>query len=307
MAKRDYYEVLGVARNASQAEIKKAFRKLALQYHPDKGGGDEAKFKEINEAYEVLSNPDKRTNYDRFGHADLNGAGYNGYGDFDFGGFSGGGGFGDIFNMFFGGGAGQRGSRQSQAQRGNDLQYFLELEFEEAIFGVEKQIEFERIETCTTCKGSGGDPSSKVNTCATCKGQGQIQQNQQSLFGQFVQVITCPKCRGAGKTYEKSCSACAGRGNKEQRAKLKVRIPPGVEEGNRIRLSGEGEAGSKGGPSGDLYVMLNIKKHKLFKRHKQDILYETDIDYIQAVLGDEIEVPTVYGSEKMRIPAGTPS
>ncbi len=304
MAKRDYYEILGVSRNASAAEIKKAFRALALQHHPDKSGGDHEKFKEIGEAYEVLSDPQKRSTYDQFGHAGVNpqgGFGQNA-GGFDFSGE----GFGDIFDMFFGGNRGGSSSR-SRATRGNDLEYTLTLEFKEAIFGGEKQITFNRVQTCTHCQGSGGDPEAKTSSCATCQGSGEVRRMQQSLFGQMMQVHVCPTCHGRGKTYTKACTRCGGRGREEVSTKLKIHIPPGVDEGSRMRLSGEGEAGDQGGPTGDLYVQFRVKADPIFERNGLDIYYRLKVDYIQLTLGDTITVPTVYGDEALKIPAGTPA
>ncbi|OIP96478.1 molecular chaperone DnaJ [Candidatus Wirthbacteria bacterium CG2_30_54_11] len=307
--KRDYYDVLGLSKTASQTEIKKAFRQLAIKHHPDKDGGDEAKFKEINEAYEVLSDPKKRTVYDQYGHAANPGAaggpqGAGGFpGGFDFQ-FQGGGaeGFGDIFNMFFGG---ERGGGPGGAQRGSDLEYRLEIGFTEAIFGTQTKISFNRREKCSRCKGSGGEPDAKVTTCSRCNGSGQVRHAQQSLFGSYMQMGVCPECHGEGKTYSQRCSRCKGITIQEVQAELTVRIPPGVDNGSRIRLRGEGEAGPKGGIAGDLYLALTVKKHEYFTREGQDIHYTLPLDYVQVSLGDEVEVPTVYGPVQLKIPAGT--
>jgi molecular chaperone DnaJ len=309
--KRDYYEILGVQRNASDSEIKKAFRKLALQHHPDKGGGDERRFKELNEAYEVLSHPQKRQAYDQFGHAGVGanaGGGASGFPGFDFGGFgSSGGGFGDIFDMFFGGAGGRRGRAQAQGQRGADLQYTLELTFEESIFGGEKELRFRRMSVCSRCKGSGGEPESKKESCPTCNGTGEVRRVQQSLFGQMVQVGECPACHGRGSTYGTVCTRCRGEGRVDEEAHVKVRIPPGVENESQIRYSGEGSAGLQGGAGGDLYVVLNIKPHATYTREGRDILFTLEVDISQLALGDEVEVPTVYGDLEMKIPAGSQS
>lgn len=314
-SKKDYYSVLGVSKDASEQDLKKAYRKLAVKYHPDKPTGDEKRFKEISEAYEVLSDPQKRSAYDQFGHAgsegfrsgagSAGGAGGPGF-DFNFGGFGsgGGGGFEDIFDAFFGGrGSGTNGG----ARQGDDLEYVLQLDFEEAVFGGQKTIEFNRVENCSRCNGSGGDPSAKVETCDTCKGTGEVRRAQQSLFGQVVQVMVCQTCQGRGKKFSESCSRCGGRGTTEGKAKLTVKIPPGVSSDSRIRLRGEGAAGSKGAPPGDLFVRIQVREHAIFTRSGLDINYTLSLEYPQFVLGDEVEVPTVYGDVKLKIPAGTPS
>lgn len=316
MAKQDYYALLGVAKNASEQEIKKAYRKAAVKYHPDKPDGDEVKFKEISEAYEVLSDPQKRNAYDQFGHAGPEAfgqaGGQGGYSGFNGGGFASGGfegfssgGFQDIFEAFFQQDGGSRGGAGSS--RGPDLEFTLELDFEEAIFGGQKKIEFNRVETCSRCKGSGGDPSGKVETCKTCKGSGEVRRVQQSLFGQVVQVTPCPTCGGRGKTYTKKCTRCGGGGRKEEKVSLNVRIPPGVNSDSRIRLRGEGSAGDQGGPAGDLFIRIRVKDHSKFIRDGLTIHYRLGLAYAQLALGDEVDVPTVYGEVSLKIPAGTES
>jgi len=298
MTKQDYYALLGVERNASDAEIKKGFRKLAQQHHPDKSNGDEKKFKEACEAYEVLSDPAKRQQYDQFGHAGVGGQGFGGgAGGFDFGGF---GGAEDIFDMFFGG---QRGGGKAKP-RGRDIEYLMELSFEEAIFGGKRKISFQRQQVCTSCKGSGGDKEAKVTECAHCKGAGEIRRMQQTLFGQVMQVQSCPHCHGKGKTYSQRCRQCGGSGVEEAAKNIEVQIPPGVDNGNRLRLRGEGE-GIAGGESGDLFVSFRVKPDQRFEREGLTIHHDLTLDYLQLALGDEVIVPTVYGDEKLIIPAGT--
>lgn len=302
--KRDYYEILQVDRNASDADIKKAYRKLAKQYHPDVNPGDktaEAKFKEVNEAYEVLSNPQKRAQYDQFGHAgmDPNGFGGAGFNDFDFGGI------GDIFESFFGGGFGRTGSRRNGPQRGADLKHTIEITFEEAAFGVEKEIKINRSENCTTCGGTGSKPGTSPSTCKHCNGTGQIQYKQSTPFGQFVNVKTCDVCHGEGKIITDPCANCKGKGKIRKGITLKVNIPAGIDEGQTISLRGEGEPGSKGGPSGDLYILVRVKPHVLFQRQGNDVICEVPITFAQAVLGAELEVPTLDGKVKFTIPEGT--
>jgi molecular chaperone DnaJ len=303
VAKRDYYEVLGVERNASETEIKKAYRKLARQYHPDVNPGDktaEERFKEINEAYEVLSDPDKRARYDQFGHA---GTDPNGFGGF--GGFGGAGdftGFGDIFDMFFGGAA-QRANRGPQV--GSDLRLDLELTFEEAAFGVEKDIELPRLENCPTCEGTGAKPGTRPAACPKCQGTGQVRYTQKTMLGHFQTIKTCPECGGEGKVITTPCPECHGKGKIRKTRKLHIKIPAGVDTGSRIRLAGEGEAGLRGGPPGDLYVYIEVRPHKIFERHGDDIYLEMPITFVQAALGDEIKVPTLEGKAALRIPEGT--
>ncbi len=298
--KRDYYDVLGVDRSASEAEIKRAFRKLAFKYHPDRNreDGAEEKFKEVNEAYEVLCDPDKRAAYDRFGHAGQGfGQGFGGFGDFDV--FSG---LGDIFDTFFGGAttATRRGPQQ-----GTDIRYRLTISFEEAVFGCEKEIEIQRIENCTRCHGTGSEPGSRPEKCPECGGTGQVRRVQRSVFGRFVNITTCNNCGGEGWIVTKPCTQCRGSGKERRKRTLVVSIPGGVDDGSQIRLSGEGNAGSHGGGPGNLYISLSVKEHASFKRRGNDILYDLPINFVQAALGDEVEVPTVDGPVKIKIPPGT--
>ncbi len=301
MSQQDYYETLGVPKNASQDEIKTAFRKLARQYHPDVSSAEDAeeRFKEINEAYAVLSDADKRAAYDRYGHAGLNGFG----GAPDFSNLD----IEDILNMFgFGGfdfGGRRRGGRNRPA-RGADLQYNLPLEFEEAVFGVEKEVEFVRDEVCSRCSGSKAEPGTQAVRCPTCNGQGEVRQSRQTLFGSMVQVVTCPNCSGSGEIVESPCKQCGGRGIERQKRTKTVQVPGGVDTGTRIRLSGEGQPGANGGPSGDLYLSIRVNQHKFFQRREYDIVLNLDINIAQASLGAEVEVPTVDGPAVLSIPAG---
>ncbi len=301
--KRDYYEVLGVARGVSEEELKRAFRKLARQYHPDvnKSPEAESRFKEIGEAYDVLSDPEKRRIYDQFGHAGLNSQGYGG-----FQGFEGFGSFADIFEQFdsFFGGAARAGRRRGP-HRGADLRYDLEISFEEAAFGTEKTLDIPRQETCETCHGSGAAPNTQPQTCPQCNGTGEVRRVQQSVFGQFVNVTACSRCQGEGKIITTPCPECRGQGRVRKMRKLTVKIPAGVDNGQQIRLSGEGESGPKGGPPGNLYVVLEVRPHRIFKREGSDVFYELPISFAQAALGDEIEVPTIDGSEMLVVPGGT--
>lgn len=310
--KRDYYEVLGVSRNAGPEELKKAYRRLARQYHPDANRDDPAaaeKFKEVNEAYEVLSNPEKRARYDQFGHADVDGGfdpgaggGPFGFGG-DFGGFAGFG-FEDILETFFGGGTthGRRGP-----ERGHDLRLDLSITFEEAAFGGEKEIELTKEQPCETCKGSGAAPGTSPKTCAACGGSGQVRAARQTVFGQFVTVQACGRCGGEGRVIEKPCASCGGQGTVRRRKKISVRIPPGVDEGTRLRVAGEGAAGKRGSPPGDLYVDIHIKRHPVFSRDGDDVVSQIKVGMAQAALGADIEVPTLDGKERVTIPAGTQS
>lgn len=300
MAKRDYYEVLGVPKGASTEEIKGAFRKLARQYHPDvnKEADAEEKFKEINEAYGVLSDQDKRARYDRFGHSGLGDMG--GMPDFATMDFS------DIFEEILGG-FGFSTGRQSRRspRRGRDLQMSVTLAFEEAVFGAEKEIEFQRDETCSTCSGTGAEPGTSPTRCATCGGQGEVRQVRQTFLGQMVQTAVCPACNGRGETIATPCHTCRGSGLERKTIKKKVQIPAGVDSGTQIRLAGEGQPGVYGGPHGSLYLVLDVKPHQFFKRRENDILLNLDINVAQAALGAEVDVPTLEGIEKLEIPAGT--
>ncbi len=296
--KRDYYEVLGVGKDASGEDIKKAYRKLARQYHPDvnKEPDAENKFKEVKEAYDTLSDDGKRETYDRYGHVDPN-QGFGGGGGADFSG-----GFGDIFDMFFGGG----GRRDPNApQRGNDLQYTMTIEFKEAVFGKETEITIPRTETCDTCRGSGAKPGTKPETCSVCRGTGQQEVVQNTPFGRMVNRRSCSNCGGSGHIIRDKCGTCHGSGKVKRQRKLNVRIPAGVDDGAQIRLSGEGEGGMRGGPSGDLYIVIRVKPHDFFEREGDDIYCEVPLTFAQAALGDEIEIPTLSEKVKLKIPAGT--
>lgn len=312
MSKRDYYEVLGVSKTATQDELKKAYRKLARKYHPDLNKDNpeaEEKFKECNEAYDVLSDEQKRAQYDQFGHAAFENGGMGG-GPGGFGGFGGAGGFGgsgmeDIFDMFFGGQGGRGGRSNAGPQRGSDLRFDLEISFEEAAFGVEKEINLYRDEQCEHCHGDGAEPGSKVETCPECHGSGYVRFTQNTMFGQMVNERPCSRCHGEGKIISEPCKKCRGKGTEKKNKKLKVKIPAGVNDGSRLRVAGEGEAGAKGGPSGDLYVYIYVRPHKYFERDGTTVMCEVPISIVQATLGAEIKVPTLDGQVTMRIPEGT--
>lgn len=299
-AKRDYYDVLGVSRQATENEIKKSFRRLARQYHPDmnKGPEAEARFKEINEAYEILSDPEKRAVYDRFGHAGPQ-AGFGGTGD-----FSGFGGIEDIFESFFGGGMRTGAARRGPA-RGADLRYDLTVEFEEAIFGCEKEIVVPRHEACPQCRGSGAEPGTQPIRCPQCNGTGEVRRQQQTFLGSFVQVTTCPRCQGEREIVTSPCTRCRGRKVVQTERPIAVKIPAGVDDGTRIRLAGEGEPGTRGGPPGNLYVVLHVNPHEFFRREENNILLELDLNVAHAALGGRVTVPTLDGQEMLQIPAGT--
>ncbi len=297
--KRDYYQVLGVGRDATDEDIKKAFRKLAFQYHPDHNHDDSAsdKFKELNEAYEVLCDPNKRSAYDRFGHnggASLFGRESDG---FDFG-------FGDIFEAFFGGSA--NGARQAP-EKGTTLQYNISITLAEAAFGCEKQLTITRTEYCSECQGTRSKTVSQPERCPNCNGTGQIKRVQSSVFGRFTNITTCPKCRGEGRIVTETCPKCRGTGREKHQRTIAVKVPAGVTDGNQIRIRGEGDAGSRGGPSGDLFVSLSVLEHEFFKREGDDIYYELPINFAQAALGTEVVVPTLEGDTKLKIPAGCQS
>jgi len=304
VAQKDYYEILGVSRDADEREIKSAYRKLAKKYHPDMnqdGEDSSEKFKEISEAYEILSDSDKRARYDQYGHAGINDNDFN-FDDFASGGF---GGFDDIFDMFFGGGmGGMGGSRRRGPQRGADLQYRLDITFEEAAFGGKKEIRIPRQEECEKCNGSGAEPGSDVKTCPKCKGRGQIRTTHQTPLGNFAQTRTCDQCGGDGKIISEPCHTCHGSGKVRKERTLTVNIPAGVDTGTKLRMSGEGQAGEKGAPSGDLYILINVKPHKIFERNGDDLYCEVPISFVQATLGDEIKVPTLEGKVKFDIPEG---
>ncbi|MEN8614729.1 molecular chaperone DnaJ [Dehalogenimonas sp. THU2] len=300
--KRDYYEVLGIARGASDDEIKKAFRKLAFQYHPDRNKEDdaEAKFKELNEAYSVLCDANKRAAYDRFGHAGANGGpfagGAGGFEDFGFGG-----GLGEIFETFFGGmgGAGRQAPR-----RGTDLNYRMSITLEEASTGIEKEVNIQRVEACEECKGTGAKEGTTPTKCTECGGQGKVYQVQRSVFGRFTNVVTCPRCRGEGQIIADPCAKCKGSGRERMTRTIKVKIPAGIDNGNQIRMSGGGNLGERGGSAGDLYLTVNVAAHKQFRRDGDNVVYELPLNFAQAALGIELEVPTLYGPAKLKVPAG---
>jgi molecular chaperone DnaJ len=302
MAQRDYYEVLGVQRTASADEIKSAFRGLARQLHPDvnKAPDAEERFKEINEAYAVLSDPEKRAAYDRYGHAGVNQMGGADYSGMD---------FSDIFEELFGFGMGMGGSgrgRSARSQRrGADLNYPVALTFEEAVFGCDKEVEITRDETCSTCRGTGAEPGSSPQRCTTCQGKGEVRQVRQTFLGSMVQVTTCPACNGAGEVITKPCPACRGRGLERKTLKKTISIPAGIDNGQQMRLAGEGQPGANNGPNGNLYIEIQVQPHKFFHRKQDEILLNLDVNVAQAVLGADIEVPTVDGPAKLNIPAGT--
>ena len=302
MPTRDYYEVLGVSRNVNGEEIRKAFRKQALEFHPDrnKSPGAEEQFKEINEAYQVLSDSKKRAQYDAYGHAGVNG---NGGFDRPFEGFDGFGGFGDIFDSFFGDGSGRR---TRQAQRGGDLESRVALTFAESVFGVEREVDVARLERCEKCSGAGNEPGTAVNNCATCRGSGQVTRTQRSVFGQFAQITTCTSCQGSGKTFEQPCSDCRASGMQRRQRKIAVKIPAGVEHGMQVRLTNEGDMGSNGGPAGNLYVSLTVRPHELFERDGNDLVYVMSLNLAEASLGGTNSIPTLDGEDHLlKFPPGT--
>ena len=313
--KRDYYEVLGVSKDADAKEIKKAYRKLAMKYHPDKNPGDKAaeeKFKEINEAYEVLSDEEKRSTYDRFGHDGLNGqAGFGG--GQGFGGFGGSGGFGgfedifgDIFGSGFGGFGGSGGSsRRRGPRRGADIRQSVTIKFEEAAFGKKIKVKINRSEECDECHGSGAKPGTTKKTCPTCHGSGTVQSVQRTPFGNIASQRTCSTCNGEGEINESPCNKCHGKGSVRKTKTIEVDIPAGIDDGQMIKLSGQGEVGEKGGPRGDLYIVVNVQKHEIFTREGYDVYIEMPIRFTQAALGDKLEVPTLDGKVSYNLPEGT--
>ena len=302
---RDYYEILGVSRDTDKEDLKSAYRRLARKYHPDvnKEPGAEERFKEINRAYEVLSEPETRARYDRFGEQGVSGAGAAGFQDFgDMGGFA------DIFDSIFSGfagGAGQSQSRRSGPVRGDDLRLDLKLDFREAVFGGEKEIRISHLETCDVCNGSGAKPGTRPRACSTCSGSGQVRRVTRTPFGSFTQVSTCPTCNGTGMVIEDKCDACEGKGANQVTKKLKITIPAGVDNGTRLRISNEGDAGMRGGAPGDLYVYLFVNEDEEFQRDGINVLSEIKVSYLQAILGCRLEVDTVDGPVEMIIPPGT--
>lgn len=316
MSKRDYYEVLGIGKEASADEIKKAFRRAAIKYHPDKEGGDETKFKEVNEAYEVLKDPSKRQRYDQFGHAGVGDAGAGGNPFEGFGGFGGQGqgqnvhfdfgdlGLGDIFENFFGGGQGAR--QRGQQARGRDIESKTDISFEEAVFGTEVKLHLNIEDTCEHCKGTTVEPGHELKNCDTCGGSGQVVRNVQTIFGNIQQASLCPTCKGRGKVPEKACTACHGKGTQHRAQDIAIKIPAGVDDGATIRLRERGEAVAHG-PKGDLYVNIRVKPHKKFTREGDLILSEEHVSMVDAALGTEIDVETVDGVVRMKVPAGTQS
>lgn len=300
MIKRDYYEILNIKKTANQEEIKYAFRSLAREYHPDvnKAPDAEEKFKEINEAFMVLSDEQKRSIYDRYGHEGLRSTGgmpdWNTIDPFD------------IFNQFFNGFGGFGGRQTRNApHRGEDLYYSMTLEFEEAAFGVERDLEVTRDESCERCKGNGAEPGTSPETCTTCQGRGEVRQVRQTFLGSMVQVTTCPECSGSGKTINHRCKTCSGRGYERKTLKKTIPVPAGVDDGTQIRLSGEGQPGGNGGPRGNLFIEIKVKQHKFFRRRNDDVLLDLNINIAQAALGADIQVPTLEGDAKLTIPPGT--
>jgi molecular chaperone DnaJ len=315
---KDYYKILGIEKNASPEEIKKAFKKLAMQHHPDRPGGNEAKFKEINEAYQVLGDANKRQRFDQFGSdfeqqggfgqgmgwedfmRSARGQGGGGF-EFNFGGMD----LGDLFGEAFGGASARRG--RAAAAQGRDIQVDVELDFKEAAFGVERELSLRKQSKCDVCSGSGGEPGSKMDTCGECKGQGQVVQMQRTFLGSMQTVATCPTCHGRGQTHSKKCKHCGGSGITPKTSSVKVKIPAGIDNGQSIRLSGQGEAAAHGGQSGDLYVAVHVKPSKVFSREGFDVFTDNEVNFAQAVLGDTIEVETLDGIVKMVVPEGTES
>jgi molecular chaperone DnaJ len=313
---QNYYDTLGVSKSASDEEIKKAYRKLAHQYHPDKGLGNEAKFKEVNEAYQVLSNKEKRSQYDQYGQtfeqAQRNGGGFGGAQGNPFGGFDFGGGFGqqgvefdfgDIFSDIFG----TKSSRQDRRSRGIDLEMPITISFEEAVFGVTKSITLEKKDACPTCKGTGGEPGTKIDTCPVCHGQGQIRTQRRTIFGNIASAVACERCGGDGKVPEKPCVTCKGSGITRQEKTLEIKIPAGIDDNQRIRINGEGEVGYRGSAAGDLYLLVRVKSHKEFVRDGYTLHKELPISFTQAALGAKINFETLDGTIELKVPAGTQS
>ncbi len=304
MAKRDFYDILGVSKDASTEEIRKAYRTLAKKYHPDVSSEDKAeeKFKEVQEAYDTLGDESKRANYDRFGHESPfgNGAGAGGFGGFgDFGGFS------DIFSSFFGGGA--RQADPNRPIKGDDLERIVTIDFEEAVLGTKKTFKIDVEETCNHCHGSGGETPKDVETCDRCHGQGFVTVEQRTILGSMRSQQVCPRCGGSGKIVKNKCHVCTGKGRVKTTKTVEVKVPAGIDNNMSLRMSGYGEGGHNGGPSGDLYLRFRVRPHKVFKRHNDDILLSIPVSFTQATLGDNVDVPTIYGDVSLKIPAGTQS
>jgi molecular chaperone DnaJ len=308
---KDYYNILGVSKNASSDDIKKSYRRLARQYHPDvnKQPGAEEKFKEINEAYQVLGDDRKRANYDQFGSAEggFGGQGFGGFEGFDFGSFQGDfsnfGNLSDIFETFFGGR--QRSARTGAVERGNDLSLELTITLEEAAHGTEREVEISHLVKCPKCNGSGAKAGTTPKKCTTCNGTGQVQRSQRTILGSFTQVMPCPDCRGSGQTITNPCDECRGAGRIRQRTKIKISIPAGIDNGYKLRLEGKGDVGPRGGPTGNLYAFINVKRHPIFRRDGADLYYQYTASITQAALGDEIQIPTIDGTVTLKIPKGT--
>lgn len=298
--KRDYYDILGLSRDATTEDVRRAYRQHALKYHPDRNKSQDAadKFKEINEAYQILTDPERRRAYDQFGHAGVEAGASAGQG---FSGFEGFGGFGDIFDAFFGGGT-RRGPRP-----GRDIEVETGISFEEAAFGAEQRVTLERVETCSRCDGNRAEPGTDVERCSTCGGSGEVRRVQRNIFGQFTQVTSCTSCSGTGRTVRTPCSECRGRGRAPRKRNISVTIPAGIDDATRILLRGEGEAGEPGAPPGDLYVLVRVRPHEVFKRDGNNLLVEYEVNMAQAALGDTVDVPTLGGTRELKIPAGTQS
>ena len=296
--KRDYYEILGVKRDATDEDIKKAFRKLAFEYHPDrnKSGDAEDKFKEINEAYEILRDPNKRSAYDKFGHQ---GANFGGGAGFD--GSQGFGGFGDIFDAFFGGTSNRT---QNGPRRGGDLEQAIEIAFEDAVFGSSRELQVTRAQVCNKCSGNRSEPGSTPTTCQICNGRGEVRRAEKSIFGQFVNLSTCDTCQGEGKIIVNPCIQCDGQGREAKNVRIEINIPAGIDDGVQIRLSGEGHVGARGGPAGDLFVLVHVQEHEIFVRRELNLHMDLPLNFAQAALGSEVLIPTLEGEEPIQVPGG---
>lgn len=299
--RRDYYEILGVKKNANNEDIKKAFRKMAFQCHPDHNHDDgaEDRFKEVNEAYEVLANAEKRSAYDHFGHAGVDGSSGRDFEGFGFGGM------GSIFEDFYEFFSGASSSTRKSPKRGGDIRSQVTITLEEAAFGCQRKIDISRIENCTTCHGTCAKPDSQPTRCPDCNGNGRVQRVQQSLFGRFANIVTCPRCDGEGKTITELCPRCRGTGKEKHKRSITIEIPAGVDDGNEMRLSGQGSVGERGGPAGNIFITITVLPHRLFKRDGTNILYELPVNFAQAALGADLTVPTLHGEVKLKVPAGS--